>query len=169
MPALKEGTAAPAFVLPGLAGEEFSLAQYLQRGPVALAFFKVSCPTCQFALPYLERLFRGLGGKATIVAISQDPPGATALFTTTFDLTLPVLLDPPESYPVSNMYDITHVPTIFLILPSGRIELTSVGWARADIEELNQRLAYALGVTPAVIFEPGEDVPEFRSGCGAMN
>ncbi len=169
MPALQEGTPAPLFSLRGMQGSEFVLAEHLKQGPLVLAFFKVSCPTCQFAFPYLERLFRGMNGKANLFGISQDPASATELFTSTFGVSLPILLDPPDSYPVSNLYDITHVPTIFLISPEGKIELSSVGWARGEIDQLNHTLARMLGIPPASVFEPGEDVPEFRSGCGAMN
>jgi peroxiredoxin len=169
MPALPEGATAPLFSLRDTRAREFSLAEHLQQGPVTLAVFKVSCPTCQFAFPYLEKLFRGMNGRADIVGISQDPANATELFTSTFDVTLPVLLDPPEWYPVSNLYDITHLPTIFLISPAGKILLSSVGWARQEIDQLNQALAVLLGIPPARVFEPGEHVPDFRSGCGAMN
>jgi peroxiredoxin len=169
MTALQEGAIAPGFLLRDTHGGEFALSEHLKKAPLVLAFFKVSCPTCQFAFPYLERLFRGMNRRADIVGISQDPVNATELFTSTFDVTLPILLDTPESYAVSNAYDITHVPTIFLISPEGKILLTSIGWARQDIEQLNRALSSMLGIPPACVFEPGEDVPEFRSGCGAMN
>ena len=50
---------APQFDLPGLAGDRTSLPDLLVSGPVLLAFFKVTCPTCQLTFPFLERLHRG--------------------------------------------------------------------------------------------------------------
>ena len=58
MTALATGAKAPEFELKTLEGKRFSLNEELAKGPVVLAFFKVSCPTCQYAFPYLERLYK---------------------------------------------------------------------------------------------------------------
>ncbi len=56
MAALVTGKLAPDFTLPTLDGKQFSLHDLRQRGPVVLAFFKVSCPVCQYAFPMYERV-----------------------------------------------------------------------------------------------------------------
>ena len=56
------GNVAPGFSLKSLDGKEFSLNAALERGPVVLSFFKVSCPVCKFTFPFLERLFKTYGG-----------------------------------------------------------------------------------------------------------
>ena len=58
MPALEAGIVAPDFILPTVDGKQVSLAQALKKGPVVLAFFKISCPVCQYAFPYFERLYQ---------------------------------------------------------------------------------------------------------------
>ena len=63
MAALTVGTKAPDFVLKAMDGKRFSLQEELGSGPVVLAFFKVSCPTCQYAFPFLERLHKAYGQK----------------------------------------------------------------------------------------------------------
>ena len=68
MPALSVGRAAPDFQLKTLDGQSFSLQDALARGPVMLLFFKVSCPTCQYALPFYERLFQAYKGRNLTVA-----------------------------------------------------------------------------------------------------
>ena len=73
MHALKAGKAAPEVSLSDMRGKPFSLRNALQHGPVVLAFFKVSCPVCQYALPLLERIYRAHQGKAQIVGVSQHP------------------------------------------------------------------------------------------------
>ena len=55
MPALTSGIKAPNLTLPTTHGEKFSLSDALKRGPVVLAFFKVTCPVCQYAFPLYER------------------------------------------------------------------------------------------------------------------
>ena len=142
MAALNPGTKAPDFTLPTMDGNSFSLREALARGPVLAAFFKVSCPTCQYALPFLQRIVDAHGNSAaTIVGISQNTKKDTAAFNKEFGLTFPVLLDDTSAYPVSNAYGLTNVPTVFWIAQDGEIEISSVGWIRKEMEEFNQRAA----------------------------
>jgi len=165
MAALALGAKAPDFSSKSLDGKRFSLADELARGPVVLAFFKVSCPTCQYAFPFLERLHKAYGHKGVrLVGISQNDTKETAAFIKDFKLTFPVLLDDMRSYPVSNAYGLTNVPTIFWVAQDGEIEVSSVGWLKADFEEINRRMAEAGKSAPAAMFRPGEDVRDFRAG-----
>ena len=165
MAALAPGATAPAFELKTLDGKQFSLTAALARGPVVLAFFKVSCPTCQYAFPFLERLYNAYGRNGvTLVGISQNDAKDTAAFNKEFGVTFPVLLDDPRTYPVSNAYGLTNVPTIFWIAQDGEIEVTSVGWLKADFEQINRMMAAAGKAAPVVVFKPGEDVRDFRAG-----
>jgi len=165
MSALLTGTKAPEFELKTLDGKRFSLSDELARGPVVLAFFKVSCPTCQYALPFYERLYKAYGHHGvTLVGISQNGAKDTAAFNKEFGITFPTLLDDTNSYPVSNAYGLTNVPTVFWIAQDGEIEVSSVGWFKADFEEINRRMAEAWKSAPAVVFKPGEDVRDFRAG-----
>ncbi|MGC1450368.1 MAG: TlpA disulfide reductase family protein [Candidatus Sulfotelmatobacter sp.] len=165
MSALAIGTKAPEFDLKTLDGKRFSLSDELARGPVVLVFFKVSCPTCQYALPFFERLYKAYGRKgATLVGVSQNDAKDTAAFNKEFGVTFPVLLDDPRSYPASNAYGLTNVPTIFWIAQDGEIEVSSVGWLKADFEEINRRTAEGGKITLASVFKPGEDVLDFRAG-----
>jgi len=165
MAALATGTKAPDFDLKALDGKRFSLSDHLARGPVVLVFFKVSCPTCQYALPFFERLHKSYGQNGvTLVGISQNDAKDTTAFNKEFGVTFPVLLDDTRSYPASNAYGLTNVPTIFWIAQDGEIEVSSVGWLKADFEEINRRMAEAGKIAPAAVFKPGEDVRDFRAG-----
>jgi peroxiredoxin len=165
MAALTVGATAPEFELKTLDGKQFALANELARGPVVLAFFKVSCPTCQYALPFFERLHKAYAGKGvTLVGISQNDARDTSAFIKEFGVTFPILLDDTNSYPVSNAYGLTNVPTIFWIAQDGEIEVSSVGWVKADFAEINRRMAEAGKLAPAAVFKPGEDVRDFRAG-----
>jgi peroxiredoxin len=132
-----------------------------------LAFFKVSCPTCQYAFPFLERLHRAYANgkeKVTIFGISQNNAKDTAAFAKEFGTTFPMLLDDTNSYPASNAYGLTNVPSIFWIAQDGEIEVSSVGWVKADFEAINRKMAEAGKTSPGVLFKPGEDVRDFRAG-----
>lgn len=165
MPALTRGRVAPDFSLPAVDGRSFSLKQALTEGPVLAAFFKVSCPVCQYALPFLERIYQNSGSKGvTIVGISQDNRRDTNAFMKEFGITFPVLVEDPTSYPVSNSYGLTNVPSIFWIAPDGEIGISSVGWSRPDIEQIHRQISEIHGVVPQPLFHPGEDVRDFRAG-----
>ena len=165
MAALPAGTKAPEINLPALDGGKFSLRAALKQGPVLAAFFKVSCPVCQYAFPYLERIYKAHGDKKiTIVGISQDDKRDTAAFLKEYGVTFRTLLDDPNGYAVSNAYGLTNVPTLFLIGQDGQIEITSVGWVKQEVEDVNRKLAAAQQTPPLPIFQSGEDVRDFRAG-----
>ncbi|MGH9648771.1 MAG: TlpA family protein disulfide reductase, partial [Bryobacteraceae bacterium] len=96
MAALTAGAKAPDFTLAALDGGKFSLQDALQRGPVFAAFFKISCPVCQYAFPYFERLYKAHGGgPVSFVATSQDDKKNTSAFLNEYGVTFRTLLDDP--------------------------------------------------------------------------
>ncbi len=151
---------APEFTLPDVAGKRRTLEELLRQGPVVVAFFKISCPTCQYTFPFLGRLHKELGGVSPkVIGVSQDVRRKTEGFNREYGVSFPVLLDSEdEDYPVSNAYGITHVPSLFLIEPDRRIALNSVGFVKADLEELARRLG------PVTLFHRDEKVEAFRAG-----
>jgi peroxiredoxin len=165
MAALTAGTKAPEIDLPALDGGQFSLQDALKQGPVLAAFYKVSCPVCQYTFPFLERLHRAYGNKKiTVVGISQDKQRDTAAFLKEYGVKFRSLLDDPNGYPVSNAYGLTNVPTLFLIGQDGQIEITSVGWVKQEVEHINRKLAAAQQAPTLPIFQPADDVLDFRAG-----
>ena len=166
MPALQSGVKAPEIKLPLLDGREFSLSQARQRGPVLVAFFKVSCPVCQFTFPYLERMYKAYGnnGKVTLVGVSQDNAKDTEAFKRGFGVTFPILLDDIAKYPASNAYKLTNVPSIFLVSPEGGIDTSIVGWSKKEMEELGRTLAEVSGALPVPIVQAGEKIPDYKPG-----
>jgi peroxiredoxin len=164
MAALTAGTTAPAISLKDTHGKATSLADALKRGPVLAAFFKVSCPTCQFTFPFLERMYEMYGGAdVTFLGISQNRTDDTSEFMAELGTKFPVLLDDP-GYPVSNQYGLTNVPTIFWIGRDGRIQIASVGFQRNDLEQIAAEAARATSKPAQPLFRPGEIVPDYKPG-----
>ena len=165
MAALTAGTQAPQFDLPTMDGPMFSLRDALSHGPVLAVFFKISCPVCQYALPYFQRIHKTYGGKnSSIVGISQNEKRDTAEFMKRYGITFPVLLDDTKTFPVSNAYGLTNVPTAFWISEDGTIEISSVGWSRQELEEMARKAASAAGTAAAPVFQPTEQIADFRAG-----
>ena len=161
---LDTGAVAPPFALKDLEGKDYSLPEALKEGPVLLAFFKVSCPTSQFTLPFLERLQQAVKGSsaARLWGVSQNDAGQTHAFAQEYGLTFPMLLD-EDGYPVSNGYGLTNVPTLFLVEPSGAIRLASIGFNRRDIEEVAAEFSKRTN-QPIQVFQPGERIPDSKAG-----
>jgi peroxiredoxin len=152
---LAAGDQAPTFSLSDLSGTTHALTAMLESGPVLAVLYKVSCPVCQLALPYLQRISaRGL----QIVTISQDDGPATTRFMSAFGLSMQTLLDTREAgYRVSNAFGITHVPSLFLIEPDGVISFAGSGFNKADLEAVADRAG-------SPIFRADDNVPAWKAG-----
>lgn len=161
---LKTGDHAPPLDLPGTDGAAYSLEQSLARGPVLLAFFKVGCPTCQFAFPFLDRLhlqFKDHG--AVVWGVSQDDSSSSRQFAAQYGVSFPVLID-AKPYKVSDQYGVAFTPTLFLVGRAGKIELTGEGFSKQDLLDTQKKLARELSVPLSGLFLPNERVPEFKPG-----
>jgi peroxiredoxin len=158
------GGIAPGFSLKALDGKEYSLGKLMQRGPVVAAFFKISCPVCQFTFPFLERLYERYGkGEVAFIGISQDNAVDSKDFARRFGVTFPILLD-EKGYPVSNAYGLTNVPTIFLIDTDGSVKVTGMGFGKSDLENIAKELAERRKITLTPFFAANENVPAYKPG-----
>jgi len=164
MPTLSTGMTAPHFQLATTTGERLSLPEALAGGPVLLAFFKVSCPTCQFTFPFLERIYQQLREQGVqIWGVVQDKAQDAARFAATFGVTFPILVD-DSPYKVSRAYGLAQVPSLFLVKPDGHVEISSEGFAKGDLLAIQRSLAQLLSATPPALFLPTERIPEYKPG-----
>jgi len=160
------GNTAPGFSLKALDGKEFSLDKLLEGGLVIAAFFKISCPVCQFTFPFLERIYkRYRDDSVTFLGISQDDAKATKDFAKEFGTTFTMLLDEKQKgYPASNAYGLTSVPTVFLIETDGNVKISSMGFDKKDLESIAAELAERKKIAPAALFRANESVPDYKPG-----
>lgn len=153
---LEAGAQTPSVSLRDLAGNTISIEQLTAEGPVLLAFYKGSCPVCQFTLPYLDRARDN--GQIRIVCVSQDNAADTREFAQEFRLQLPMFTDErSHGYVASNAFGITHVPTMFQLEPGGTVSHAWTGWSKADMLSFGRR-------TGSTVIAPDEQVPAFRPG-----
>jgi peroxiredoxin len=160
---IETGNTAPDFSLKALDGKQYSLDSLLARGPVVLAFFKISCPVCQFTLPFLQRIFERFGQSASVIGVSQDDARNTKEFNQEYGVGFPTLLDEP-SYSASNAYGLTNVPTVFLIAPDGTVKVSCMGFDKASLEKIAGQLAQHQKIVAAPLFRPDEVVPAYKPG-----
>jgi peroxiredoxin len=159
------GNTAPGFSLQDSKGKDYSLSALLEKGPVVVAFFKVSCPVCQYTFPFLERLHQRYGKTATFLGISQDDAKATKKFNDEYGVTFPAALDEgAKNYPASNAYGLTNVPTVFLIEPDSSIKIVCNGFDKKRLEEIAAFLADRQHSVPTALFRPDEKIPDHKPG-----
>ncbi len=162
MTALEVGAQAPPIQLKGVDGKVYDLRETLKSTPcVVLAFFKISCPVCQFTFPYLERLQRGYE-TLELWGMSQDDVDATGNFARTYGCSFPMLLDDRLETTVN--FDLTNVPSIFLIGEDLNIKKSIVGFMKSDLEDLAASLAELLNEKPIKLFTEADEVPELKPG-----
>jgi peroxiredoxin len=153
---LKKGDRAPSFSLEQLDGVTRSLDEILAAGPAVITLFKISCPVCQLALPFLQRIAES--GKIPVIAISQDGAQGTEKFRKQFKISMPTLLDKEEEgYPVSNAFGITHVPSVFVVNAGGTVDMAFDGFSKREIAAIGDRAGVG-------VFGEKDNVPEWKAG-----
>ncbi|MCM3444482.1 thiol-disulfide oxidoreductase ResA (plasmid) [Metabacillus halosaccharovorans] len=114
------GDQAPDFVLENMEGNKVQLSDLKGKG-VFLNFWGTWCKPCEKEMPYMERQynhFKNLGVETLAVNIAESDV-AIESFVNKHDLTFTILKDKDRA--VTEAYDITPIPTTFLIDKSGKI------------------------------------------------
>src|SRR5207244_6335861 len=99
-----------------------------------------------------------------VIGISQDAAKDAASFAKQFGITFPIALDDTGRYPASNAYGLTNVPTLFLISPEGKVEVSSVAWSRDDLQSVSDGFAAATGSEEKEIVHVSDNVPNYKPG-----
>jgi thiol-disulfide isomerase/thioredoxin len=123
------GRAAPALPTERLAGAPTTLAGLVSSAhgrPAFVVFWASWCGPCSHEAPEIERFARSAAGRGRIVGVdwSDARPGAVA-FVHHYGWTFPNLRDGEGT--VGNNYELTGLPTTFVLNGSGRIVRTLRG------------------------------------------
>jgi peroxiredoxin len=146
-------------------GEPHTLASDLKRGPVLLVLYKSSCQASKAMLPMLERIHQRYGKSGlTVLGLAQDSANITKSFARRYGITFPILIDTSD-YAMSRAFDIFATPTVYLIMPDGKVETSLMGFLRPQVNELADTIAAKLGLPPLTLIPENEtDVPMFVPG-----
>jgi len=125
----------------------------LGNAPALLVFFETDCPTCRLAVPYLNKLARS----ARVIGISQDDEAATKRFSEQLATAFQVQRDPGLA--LSQAFDLTFVPSLFLIGPGGRVLRSHFGFDKSVLNEI------AAQMRCAPVADEFDGAPQSKPGC----
>lgn len=117
---IKEGSIAPNFVLQSVDGERIELKDLKGKG-VFLNFWGTWCGPCKQEFPYMANqyeVFKDRGVEIVAVNVGESNI-AVKNFMDAYGVNFPVAMDKDRQ--VTEAYDITPLPTTFLINPEGKI------------------------------------------------
>lgn len=124
---LEVGGEAPAWTLPSSAGGNVSL-QELRGKVVLLDFWATWCGPCAMAMPIIQKLHDKYKGQPVAVygvnCLERNPKSDPAGFMRGRGFTYPTLLKADR---VARAYQISAVPSFYLIAPDGRILMAHAG------------------------------------------
>ncbi len=138
------GDVAQDFSLPDSSGNRVNLSDY--RGKIVfLNFWATWCPTCRGEMASLETLYREFKDRHDVefLAVSVDQEGWSKIspFLKTISFDVPVLADTESK--VSSAYQVTAIPTTFIIGRNGRILWNCAGgldWTDASLKSAIEKL-----------------------------
>jgi peroxiredoxin len=171
MSQLPIGIRAPDFELYGVDGQSYRLADALDESPVVLAFYKSSCPTSQFTLPYLQKIYaHGVSAQKSnndmglkIWGVSQDDEVETLAFAERYGIGFDLIID-EHPYSVSAAYGLEFVPGIFVVEPDGTISMSYSGFHKSALNKIAGMSALSSGCSPLQLFERNDRIPDIRPG-----
>lgn len=155
---------APEFTLPNLDGEDVTLSELLEDGPVIVDFWATWCKPCIKAFPDLQAIFdkyRNCGLK--VLAVSIDGPKSVSRVGSLIKSkgnTFTVLLDPSQK--VARQFHVTSVPRTVLVRTDGTIEYAVTGYRPKNHEELEAAVAGLFPETPEGCLE--DEAGEEKAG-----
>jgi methylamine dehydrogenase accessory protein MauD len=170
---LPVGSAAPAFRLKDLRGEEVTLDELRAAGkPVVLIFTSPGCDACTELLPEIARWQAKHDEKLTISLISEMSIEENSAKTSEHGLWHVLVNQDGE---VADSYHVEATPSAVLITPSGEIGsplaegpdavealMTQATGARAQLPILPSTTAHATQESRPVGLEVGDPIPEVR-------
>lgn len=125
------------------------------RNGLLLFFYKISCPTCQYAAPFINRFYKQ---NIVVLGVCQNLDNQDVLdFNLKFKLKFPSIID-LKGYPYSNSYEIRVVPTVFELDGNGLLITRIEAFHKFMYEQLFQRFINH------PLFEPAESIVEFQPG-----
>lgn len=161
---LKAGDPVVDFVLPGIDGKTYDLRATRRAGVLmAFVFYKKTCGTCQYTFPYLQRLHaQYAGNRFQIWGIAQENAADAEAFAKQYGATFPQLID--ESLDVTEQYDLTTVPGIYLVDETDTILRQTGAFSKEELNTMSRLIAERTGKPYVPVVREEDNAPDFKPG-----
>lgn len=130
------------FTLPSLEGDEITLSEVLENGPVLINFWATWCKPCKQEMDEIQTLFEDYAEKGVqFFAISVDAEKSISKvkpYIKSKGYTFPVLLD--TNGDVARDYYVDSVPFSLLISKEGEIVYSNLGYKKGDEIKLKEAI-----------------------------
>jgi peroxiredoxin len=133
---------APRFTLRDINNRLVSTDSLIARGPLIIDFWATWCVPCMAEFRAIEKLLKKHADKKlTVLAISEDGPSEAAKvkqMATTKKWPFIVAMDKGRN--IAQKFNVSALPSLFLIGSDGKIRLTSRGYVTGDEAKLEKVL-----------------------------
>lgn len=123
--------------------KRFEIKEYLNKGPVVIAFWATWCKPCRKELPAIKEVYEKYKDQGlTILAISIDSPRSLSkvkTFAKNSDLPYVFLIDPNGEQ--STKLQVKDIPYTLLANKNGEIVYTHRGYREGDEKELDEKIS----------------------------
>lgn len=130
---------APDFRLEELDGNKtIGLEELLEKGYVILSFWATYCSPCKEELPEMNKI-HNKHEDITVVAVSTDKArrrSKAARWIKSKKLDFVSLFDPDME--AASLYNVTELPTTYVIAPDGSVIYHHTGYTKGDEEKVEQ-------------------------------
>ena len=151
------------YTLKDTAGVVRSSAEARANGLLLYAFYKRTCGTCQYALPFLQRFQDYYAGKGfQIWGVAQENAGDAADFAQEYGATFPQLVD--SALDVTEKYDLVSVPGVYLVDRSDGILRSASAFVVDELNAISQLVAERTGQSYRPVVSEADGAPAIKPG-----
>jgi thiol-disulfide isomerase/thioredoxin len=160
------GSNVPDFTLSNIQEVPFHVYELLEKGPVAIAFFRTDCSHCKVEIPLLAKLAKEEEySSITFLAVNvREKPEVVAPFIEEHSVGFPVVLD--SKMRVTRSYKVPSIPRLFFVKKGGVLNSSAGSISEEAIREhLKSLLHDGTGPSPqkVVVVVPSEESIEGKA------
>jgi cytochrome c biogenesis protein CcmG, thiol:disulfide interchange protein DsbE len=141
-PSIQQRVKAPAFTARDLRNKLVSTDTLLAEGPLIIDFWATWCAPCKEEFKALKKIVTTYRAQnLRVLAVNEDGPSEITKVRQTVAMTkLPFIVVTDNDKSIMELYNVTALPSLFLVGTDGTIHLFSRGYIAGDEKKLEQKI-----------------------------